>query len=139
MELKFFSDCHTLAEAKAKYRRLAKEYHPQNNKGDDEVFKLIGLEYNMTFKHLNHGWHQDPEHSFQLFGMTWYTFKPLKGRHIMNAISLSLRSAEDALLYMIASTLTINGNVVTSQQVKEMPLYILSIISQHFFTYNNLK
>lgn len=139
MSLQFFKDCFTLEQAKARYRSLAKEHYPIEGTGDEDIFKLVSIEYNLNFKHLNHKEHQTPTHSFQLFGMTTYTFSPLKGRHVMSAISISLKSNEDALFYMMASTLVVNNRSVTADWLRQQPLYILAVIARHFFSYNYIK
>lgn len=49
--LKYFKDCRTLQEAKAKFRKLAKENHPDNG-GDAAIFKAITAEYERVCKVL---------------------------------------------------------------------------------------
>lgn len=44
-----FSDCHTKAEARALYHKLAKKYHPDNG-GDEKILKKITEEYNRSMQ-----------------------------------------------------------------------------------------
>lgn len=48
MSFKWFSDCHTVEELKKKYRRLAKQYHPDLG-GDTKTMQDINAEYSTLF------------------------------------------------------------------------------------------
>lgn len=48
---KFFSNCKTLEELKAMYRKLANQFHPDHG-GDAEIMKQINAEHDSVFEFL---------------------------------------------------------------------------------------
>lgn len=51
MKRNFFENCRTAEEAKVLYRKLAKQYHPDNG-GDPETMKEINAQFTVTFNRL---------------------------------------------------------------------------------------
>lgn len=47
--MKYFNDCHTFAELKARFRELAAIHHPDKG-GDSEVFNQICNEHEVIFR-----------------------------------------------------------------------------------------
>lgn len=48
--MKFFENITTLEDLKKKYKKLAKQYHPDLHEGTDEIMKQINNEYDMMFE-----------------------------------------------------------------------------------------
>ena len=61
--MKYFTNCHSLDELKAEYRRLIKIHHPDCG-GDAETMKAINNEYEIAFEQLkrHHNATHDAEH-----------------------------------------------------------------------------
>ena len=49
--MKYFNNIHTLEELRKEYKRLVKQYHPDNG-GDPETIKAINAEYDQMFDRL---------------------------------------------------------------------------------------
>ena len=49
----YFTNIYSLEELRKEYKRLVKANHPDNG-GSDEVIKIINVEYEVTFKMLEH-------------------------------------------------------------------------------------
>lgn len=52
--MKYFTNVRTLEELRKEYKRLVKQYHPDNG-GDTETIKEINAEYDKMFKILENG------------------------------------------------------------------------------------
>ena len=52
--MKYFTNVRTLEELRKEYKRLVKQYHPDNG-GDTETVKEINAEYDKMFKILENG------------------------------------------------------------------------------------
>ena len=52
--MKYFTNVRTLEELRKEYKRLVKQYHPDNG-GDTETIKEINAEYEKMFKILENG------------------------------------------------------------------------------------
>lgn len=52
--MKYFTNCKTIDELKAEYRRLAMKHHPDRG-GDEETMKAINAEYDKAFNAMQHG------------------------------------------------------------------------------------
>lgn len=52
--MKWFNDVKTMEELRKRYRQLLKQYHPDNNGGNDEITKEINVEYDFVFAELSH-------------------------------------------------------------------------------------
>lgn len=50
--MKFFQDCKTVEEIKARYRTLARQHHPDLG-GDEETMKQVNSEYHEALKSVN--------------------------------------------------------------------------------------
>lgn len=50
---RYFTNIHSLEELRKEYKRLVKANHPDNG-GLDEAIKIINVEYEVTFKMLEH-------------------------------------------------------------------------------------
>lgn len=48
---KYFKTCKTAEEGKTLYRKLAKQYHPDNTNGDDSIIKQINAEFSEWWTH----------------------------------------------------------------------------------------
>ena len=61
--MKFFTNCHSLDELKAEYRKLVKLHHPDRG-GDPEIMKAINNEYEKVFEQLkkHHNETHDEQH-----------------------------------------------------------------------------
>ena len=61
--MKFFTNCHTLDELKAEYRRLVKLHHPDRG-GDAETMKQVNNDYEARFEVLKkqHNETHDEQH-----------------------------------------------------------------------------
>lgn len=49
--MKYFNNIHSLEELRKEYKRLVKQYHPDNG-GDPEIIKAINAEYEKAFEAL---------------------------------------------------------------------------------------
>lgn len=59
--MNYFSKCKNLDDAKAKYRELAKEHHPDKG-GDTKTMQDINLQYAQAKNKFKNGtWHQDSQ------------------------------------------------------------------------------
>lgn len=49
---KYFNNVSTLEELRSQYKKLLKQYHPDNKDGSEEATKAINVEYEALFKRL---------------------------------------------------------------------------------------
>lgn len=50
--MKYFYDVNTLEQLRSQYKKLIKQYHPDNTSGSEDATKAINLEYDRLFKVL---------------------------------------------------------------------------------------
>lgn len=73
MEIKYFANIKSLEELKREYRKLGKQFHPDNG-GSEETFKIINHEYNLQKRKIENGEYQPIKIiRYSKTGAKWFT------------------------------------------------------------------
>lgn len=138
--LKYFKDCKTLDDIKKVRNQLALVHHPDLTGGDEEIMKLINIEYDLSFARLT--FNTKTVHKFNLPDGRIVTITALKGKHVQMAIKMFLCDSndDDILFYLIMATTDIAGQTFDNpNEFKQQPVYIQMLIINNFVTFNHLK